>query len=86
MGVRGAALRGVVFSAAPGAKLRVYLLPFLLSCNSQNIQKRDACSQTWVTRKCNRKGLQLIVHMMFYLFRAIACSQKQVACITSDFD
>ena len=35
LGVAGADLRGVVLSALPGAKLRVYLLPFLPSCTQQ---------------------------------------------------
>lgn len=34
LGLRGAALRGVVLSPALGARFRVYLLAFLLSCNN----------------------------------------------------
>lgn len=35
LGVRGAALRGVVLSDAPGARFSVYLLPLLPSCSAK---------------------------------------------------
>jgi len=67
LGVRGAALRGVVLSDAPGARFRVYLLPFLLSCS---VMTQSKCSLkvanivTVVAHFCHVWGVGLVFYKL----------------------